>query len=86
VFHHQTENPAGLRYNPATRRDPLSLFPFRTSSSPNLAITTSGGHVLCVVATAATLNGARGRAILNIERIHFNGCHYRGDIGRREFG
>ncbi len=85
VFHHETENPAGLRYNPATRRDPLSLFPFRMSGGPSLAITTRGGHVLSVVALAATLNGARGRAILNIERIRFNGCHYRGDIGRREF-
>lgn len=85
VFHHQTENPAGLRYNPAARRDPLAMFSFGGTTESRLAITTSGGHVLSVVASAATLNGARGRAILNCERIHFSGCHYRGDIGRREF-
>jgi phosphoribosylamine--glycine ligase len=49
------------------------------------AMTTTGGHVLTVVALAATLYGARGRALLNAERITFPGRYYRTDIATREF-
>lgn len=50
------------------------------------ALRVGGGHPLTVVATAATLAGARGRALLNAERIQFEGRTYRGSIGEREFG
>jgi phosphoribosylamine--glycine ligase/phosphoribosylaminoimidazole synthetase len=43
---------------------------------------TDGGRVLAVTATASTLPGALYRAYRAVERIHFEGCHYRRDIGR----
>jgi phosphoribosylamine--glycine ligase len=42
--------------------------------------------VITVVATGATLAGARGRALINAERILFEGRMFRGDIGAKEFG
>src|SRR5690606_274323 len=42
---------------------------------------TSGGRVLCVVASAETMEDARDRAYDNVARIHFEGAHYRTDIG-----
>ena len=41
----------------------------------------SGGRVLCVVASAASLEEARERAYDNVGRIAFEGAHYRTDIG-----
>ncbi len=43
---------------------------------------TDGGRVLAVTAVASTLPGALYRAYRAVERIHFDGCHYRRDIGR----
>jgi phosphoribosylamine--glycine ligase len=54
-------------------------------TEPGDTLTTTGGHVLTVVALGATLNGARGRAMLNAERITFTGRFYRDDIGTHEF-
>ncbi len=42
---------------------------------------TAGGRVLCVVARGATVAEARERAYDNVRRIHFEGAHYRTDIG-----
>jgi phosphoribosylamine--glycine ligase len=42
---------------------------------------TAGGRVLSVVATAPTLAGAHEKAYANLKRIHFEGMHYRRDIG-----
>ncbi|GMU39512.1 MAG: phosphoribosylamine--glycine ligase [Chloroflexota bacterium] len=44
-------------------------------------LVTAGGRVLCVVAQGATMEQARERAYDNIRRIHFEGAHYRTDIG-----
>ncbi len=44
---------------------------------------TAGGRVLTVVGLAADLEAARERAYAGVERIHFEGMHYRRDIGRR---
>jgi phosphoribosylamine--glycine ligase len=85
LFHSATENPSGLRYLPrgGGRTASVALSPGAASAS--LARTT-GGHVLTVVAMGATLAGARGRALVNAERIAFDGRTYRGDIGAKEFG
>jgi phosphoribosylamine--glycine ligase len=45
------------------------------------AIVTNGGRVLGVTATAPTMEAARAKAYANVERIHFDGVHYRRDIG-----
>ena len=48
------------------------------------AVYTDGGRVLTVVARGRTIAEARERVYSNISRIHFEGCHYRKDIGARE--
>ncbi|MFP4437942.1 MAG: phosphoribosylamine--glycine ligase [Chloroflexaceae bacterium] len=86
IFHDQTHNPGGLCYTANRQRgtSPLSALIGGTGGRM-AAMTTTGGHVLTVVALAATLYGARGRALLNAERITFPGRYYRTDIATREF-
>jgi phosphoribosylamine---glycine ligase len=50
------------------------------------AYVTAGGRVLSVVATGPTLAEARAKAYANIERISFEGMHYRRDIGLQPEG
>ncbi|MCH8850172.1 MAG: phosphoribosylamine--glycine ligase [Chloroflexi bacterium] len=45
------------------------------------ATLTAGGRVLTVVASGASLEEARRKAYRNVERISFQGMHYRRDIG-----
>ncbi|WP_376788623.1 phosphoribosylamine--glycine ligase [Thermoflexus sp.] len=45
-------------------------------------VLTAGGRVLAVSAIGADLPGAAARAYAAVERIHFEGMHYRRDIGR----
>ena len=42
---------------------------------------TDGGRVLGVCAKGASLEEARKKAYKNVEKIHFDGMHYRKDIG-----
>ncbi|MCE5334828.1 MAG: phosphoribosylamine--glycine ligase [Desulfobacteraceae bacterium] len=42
---------------------------------------TTGGRVLCVVSSGDTLAEARQTALLEMEKIHFEGLYYRKDIG-----
>ena len=44
-------------------------------------LVTAGGRVLGVTATGPTLEAARQKAYANVERINFEGAHYRRDIG-----
>lgn len=46
-------------------------------------LTTAGGRVLNVTATADTLEEAVRTAYARVARIHFTGAHYRRDIGAR---
>jgi phosphoribosylamine--glycine ligase len=50
--------------------------------SGDAGVVTSGGRVLSVSARAETLPAALAKAYTRIERIHFEGMHYRHDIGR----
>ncbi len=45
-------------------------------------VVTAGGRVLAVSARAGSLAAALNRAYAHVERIHFDGMHYRRDIGR----
>ena len=45
------------------------------------SILTGGGRVLSIVATADSLQEARKRAYAACEKVHFEGMHYRRDIG-----
>jgi phosphoribosylamine--glycine ligase len=47
-------------------------------------LVTAGGRVLGVTATGDTLEAAREKAYANVGRIHFEGAHYRRDIGLQE--
>jgi phosphoribosylamine--glycine ligase len=47
------------------------------------SIVTSGGRVLGVTATAPTLKQAIARAYEGVGKIHFEGVHYRTDIGAK---
>jgi len=92
TFHSGTENSAGLRYIPRLSRGSassllggLALPLFGGGISSGGALHTTGGLVMTVVAMGATLAGARGRALINAERITFEGRTFRGDIGAKEF-
>jgi phosphoribosylamine---glycine ligase len=49
-------------------------------------IETSGGRVLGVTASGASLAGAIARSYDALRHIHFEGMHYRTDIGRKGLG
>lgn len=85
VFHDQTHNAGGLRYAPAAQGGGLFGFGRQGLAEGIGGISVAGGHVLTVVALGATLNGARGRALLNAERIQFSGRTFREDVGLHEF-
>lgn len=45
---------------------------------------TSGGRVLTIVAKGSNIIEAREKVYSNINKVHFNGCFFRNDIGARE--
>jgi phosphoribosylamine--glycine ligase len=49
-------------------------------------VVTNGGRVLNVTATGDTLDQALDKAYAAVKLIHFDGMHYRTDIGRRPAG
>src|SRR5262245_22269680 len=84
AFHSATENLSGLRYTPrAGGRTRGPLMPVGMMEGG--VARTTGGHVITIVAMGATLAGARARALVNAERITFDGRMFRGDIGAKEF-
>jgi phosphoribosylamine---glycine ligase len=58
------------------------VFQAGTRMGPH-GIETAGGRVLGVTAGGASLSEAIARAYQACERIHFEGMHYRRDIGRK---
>jgi phosphoribosylamine--glycine ligase len=62
----------------------VQVFHAGTRRSGDGACFTAGGRVLNVVATAPTLAEARARAYTNVERIRFDGMHYRRDIALQQ--
>jgi phosphoribosylamine--glycine ligase len=59
----------------------VQVFHAGTKRREDGVVVTAGGRVLTVVATGATLADAREKAYRNVERIRFQGVHYRRDIG-----
>jgi phosphoribosylamine---glycine ligase len=49
----------------------------------NNVVVTSGGRVLGVTASGATLELAMNQAYEDVRKIHFDGMHYRKDIGKK---
>jgi phosphoribosylamine--glycine ligase len=60
----------------------VQVFHAGTSFRDN-AIVTSGGRVLGVTATGADIAVAKARAYAAVQKIHFDGMHYRKDIADR---
>ena len=58
----------------------VQVFIAGAQRSDDGAAVTSGGRVLCIVASGATIAEARERAYDNVRRISFEGAHYRTDI------
>lgn len=86
VFHHETGNPLALETHPPPERSlntrARELLMGAVGGGTDLV--TTGGHVLTLVASGATLQGARGRAIINAERVRFVGATFRDDIAARD--
>ncbi|MCO6449335.1 MAG: phosphoribosylamine--glycine ligase [Caldilineales bacterium] len=61
----------------------LMVFHAGTARGDDGVLRTSGGRVLAVTAVSANLDEALRRAYAGIAEIHFEGVHYRRDIGRR---
>jgi phosphoribosylamine---glycine ligase len=68
----------------AEKLDDIVVFHAGTAVK-NGQLVTAGGRVLNVTATGATLDEALDKAYAAIKLIHFEGMHYRTDIGRRAF-
>jgi phosphoribosylamine--glycine ligase len=60
------------------------VFQAGTRRDPSGEIVTAGGRVLTVVGTGKDLSTARSRAYEGLERISFEGMHYRNDIASRD--
>lgn len=85
TFHHQTQNANGLRYTPVGESGRGALATLIMGRAPtNVGFSTTGGHVLTVVALGSTTNSARSRALVNAERISFPARYFRSDIGQKE--
>ncbi|MDZ4278428.1 MAG: phosphoribosylamine--glycine ligase, partial [Dehalococcoidia bacterium] len=72
----------GLPIEGLSELDPgVHIFQAGTSRREDGALLTAGGRVLTVSATGASLEDAREKAYRNVERVRFDGAHYRRDIG-----
>jgi phosphoribosylamine---glycine ligase len=59
-----------------------TVFQAGTKLDKNVVVT-SGGRVLGVTASGATLDLAMSNAYQDVRKIHFDGVHYRKDIGKK---
>ena len=66
----------------AQRSENVAVFHAATSRGPNGEWLTAGGRVLGVTAKGETLDLALSRCYDAIAGIHWDGMHYRRDIGR----
>ena len=63
----------------AARLEEVQIFHAGTKQV-NGELVTAGGRVLAVTALGTTIVEARNRAYHAVSQVHFEGCHYRGDI------
>jgi phosphoribosylamine--glycine ligase len=66
----------------ATQHDNVGVFHAATSRGSNAEWLTAGGRVLGLTATGETLDAALSRCYAAVDDIHWDGMHYRRDIGR----
>ncbi len=60
------------------------LFQAGTKRAPDGGLVTAGGRVVAVTGLGHTLEEARAKSLRGVERVHFPGRQFRGDIGWRE--
>jgi phosphoribosylamine--glycine ligase len=65
----------------AARVPGVEIFHAGTARAPDGSLVTAGGRVLGVTATGPTLGEALSRCYGSASRIHWDGIHYRRDIG-----
>lgn len=63
------------------QRENMTIFHAATARGPDGQWLTAGGRVLGVTATGGTLELARSRCYQAVAEIHWDGMHYRRDIG-----
>jgi phosphoribosylamine---glycine ligase len=74
----------GVPISGLSEMDPdVVVFHAGTKRDAKGQLVTAGGRVLGITATAPTLEQARRKAYANVERVRFEGAHYRRDIGLR---
>jgi phosphoribosylamine--glycine ligase len=61
----------------------VTVFHAGTTRDADGRLATAGGRVLAVTGTGDTIGQARDRAYAGVERIRFDGMHYRTDIAAR---
>ena len=66
----------------ANEMDGVHVFHAGTAFRDN-SVVTAGGRVLGVTATGSDIAAAKKRAYAAVEKIHFEGMHYRKDIADR---
>ena len=66
----------------AAQHENVGLFHAATSRGSNAEWLTAGGRVLGLTATGETLDAALSRCYAAVDDIHWDGMHYRRDIGR----
>ncbi|MFN8491865.1 MAG: phosphoribosylamine--glycine ligase [Caldilineaceae bacterium] len=62
--------------------DPNLLVFHAGTAQKNGQVVTAGGRVLAISGRGADLSAALARAYAGVEQVHFDGMHYRKDIGR----
>jgi phosphoribosylamine---glycine ligase len=67
----------------AAKLDAVAVFHAGTGTNEQGEVVTAGGRVLAVTATGQLFHEARERCYAAVEKIHFEGAHYRRDIGFR---
>ncbi len=85
IFHDRTYNPFGLTYQPDEHAQGALSKLLMGTLQPTTQLTTTGGHVLTVVALNQQIEIARRQALRNAEQISFTGRSFRHDIGRYDF-
>jgi phosphoribosylamine--glycine ligase len=67
----------------AARHEGVHIFHAGTARAPGGDWLTAGGRVLGVTATGPTLDEALARSYASVREIHWEGMHYRRDIGKQ---
>ena len=67
----------------AEKMDAVAVFHAGTARAEDGRLVTGGGRVLAVTATGQTFAEARERSYAAVNKIRFEGAHYRTDIGHR---